>query len=93
MRKGGVGPEAVIGPDITSAILNPVRNANFATFADSVRMLMGASDSIVAKRDSFVTNNNGGNIYVNGMKIGEDMMQKPFAEVMRTISLHVNEAV
>lgn len=93
MRKGGVGPEAVIGPDITSAILNPVRNANFATFADSVRMLMGASDSIVAKRESFVTNNNGGNIYVNGMKIGEDMMQKPFAEVMRTISLHVNEAV
>ena len=93
MRKGGVGPETVIGPDITSAILNPVRNANFATFADSVRMLMGASDSIVAKRDSFVTNNNGGNIYVNGMKIGEDMMQKPFAEVMRTISLHVNEAV
>lgn len=93
MRKGGVGPEAVIGPDITSAILNPVRNANFATFADSVRMLMGASDSIVAKRDSFVTNNNGGNIYVNGIKVGSDMMQKPFAEVMRTISLHVNEAV
>lgn len=93
MRKGGVGPETVIGPDITSAILNPVRNANFATFADSVRMLMGASDSIVAKRDSFVTNNNGGNIYVNGIKVGSDMMQKPFAEVMRTISLHVNEAV
>lgn len=93
MRKGGVGPEAVIGPDITSAILNPVRNANFATFADSLRMLMGASDSIVAKRDSFVTNNNGGNIYVNGIKVGSDMMQKPFAEVMRTISLHVNEAV
>lgn len=93
MRKGGVGPEAVIGPDITSAILNPVKNANFATFADSVRMLMGASDSIVAKRDSFVTNNNGGNIYVNGIKVGSDMMQKPFAEVMRTISLHVNEAV
>ena len=93
MRKGSVGPETVIGPDITSAILNPVRNANFATFADSVRMLMGASDSIVAKRDSFVTNNNGGNIYVNGIKVGSDMMQKPFAEVMRTISLHVNEAV
>lgn len=92
MQKGSEA-EAVIGPDITSAILSPVRNANFASFADSLRTIMGVSDSVIAKRDSFVTNNNGGNIYVNGMKIGADMMQKPFAEVMRTISLHVNEAV
>lgn len=92
MRKGNVGAETVIGPDITSAILNPVRNSNFAAFADSVRALMGASDAIAA-RSSYITNNSGGNIYVNGMRIGSDMMQKPFAEVMRTISLHVNEAV
>ena len=93
MRKGAVGAEAVIGPDITRDILNPVRNANFATFADSVRTLIGASNMIAGNGGSYITNNSGGNIYVNGMKIGEDMMQKPFAEVMRTISLHVNEAV
>ena len=93
MRKGSVGAEAVIGPDITRDILNPVRNANFATFADSVRTLVGASNMIAANGGSYVTNNSGGNIIVNGIKIGEDMMQKPFAEVMRTISLHVNEAV
>ena len=93
MRKGAVGAEAVIGPDITSGILNPVRNANFSAFADSVRTLMGASDVIAAGAGSYNTYNNGGNIIVNGIKIGEDMMQKPFAEVMRTISLHVNEAV
>ena len=93
MRKGAVGAEAVIGPDITRDILNPVRNANFATFADSVRTLVGASNMIAANGGSYVTNNSGGNIIVNGIKIGEDMMQKPFAEVMRTISLHVNEAV
>ena len=93
MRKGAVGAEAVIGPDITRDILNPVRNANFATFADSVRTLIGASNMIAGSGSSYITNNSGGNIYVNGMKIGEDMMQKPFAEVMRTISLHVNEAV
>ena len=92
MQKGSEA-EAVIGPDITSAILNPVRNSNFAAFADSVRTLMGASDAIACGRDSFVTNNNGGNIYVNGMKIGSDMMQKPFVEVMQALSIHVNEAV
>lgn len=94
MRKGAVGPEAVIGPGITSAILNPVRNANFSNFADSIWKLMGASNSTaIAGKGSYITNNSGGNIVVNGMKIGEDMMQKPFAEVMRTIALHVNEAV
>ena len=94
MRKGAVGPEAVIGPGITSAILNPVRNANFTNFADSVWKLLGASNAAaIAGKSSYITNNSGGNIVVNGMKIGEDMMQKPFAEVMRTISLHVNEAV
>ena len=93
MRKGNIGAETVIGPDITSAILNPVRNSRFSAFADSVRTLMGASDSIAAGASSYITNNSGGNIFVNGMKIGSDMMQQPFAEVMRTISLHVNEAI
>ena len=93
MRKGNIGAETVIGPDITSAILNPVRNSKFSAFADSVRTLMRASDSIAAGASSYITNNSGGNIFVNGMKIGSDMMQQPFAEVMRTISLHVNEAI
>ena len=94
MRKGAVGPEAVIGPGITSAILNPVRNANFTNFADSVWKLLGASNAAaITGKSSYITNNSGGNIIVNGVKIGDDMMQKPFAEVMRTISLHVNEAV
>ena len=92
MRKGNIGAETVIGPDITSAILNPVRNSRFSAFADSIRTLMSASDTIAAG-SSYITNNSGGNIFVNGMKIGSDMMQKPFAEVMRTISLHVNEAI
>ena len=93
MRKGNIGAETVIGPDITSSILNPVRNSRFSAFADSVRTLMGASDSIAAGASSYITNNSGGNIFVNGIKIGSDMMQQPFAEVMRTISLHVNEAI
>ena len=91
MRKGA-GAEAVIGPDITSAILSPVRNANFSNFADSVRTLMGVADAVVAGNSSSITNNSGGNIIVNGVKVGSDQMNKPFAEVMRNIVLHVNES-
>ena len=92
MRKGNIGAETVIGPDITNSILNPVRNSRFSAFADSIRTLMSASNTIAAG-SSYITNNSGGNIFVNGIKIGSDMMQQPFAEVMRTISLHVNEAI
>ena len=92
MRKGNIGAETVIGPDITNSILNPVRNSRFSAFADSIRNLMSASNTIAAG-SSYITNNSGGNIFVNGIKIGSDMMQQPFVEVMRTISLHVNEAI
>jgi hypothetical protein len=92
MRKGNIGAETVIGPDITNSILNPVRNSRFSAFADSIRTLMSASNTIAAG-SSYITNNSGGNIFVNGIKIGSDMMQQPFVEVMRTISLHVNEAI
>lgn len=94
MRKGDVGAEMVIGPDITRDILNPVRNARFTDFTDSLRYLLGSSDlGAVSSRGSFVTNNSGGNYYINGVQVGQDMMQRPFAEVMRNISLHVNEAM
>lgn len=91
MRKGSVGPETVIGPDITSAILDPVKNDRFTSFVDSLRYLVGDSSSPSFGRGSSITNNNGGNYYVNGVQVGADMAQRPFAEVMRTIAIHANE--
>ena len=90
MRKGSVGTETVIGPDITSDILNPVKNARFTSFVDSLRYLVGGESPIYRNTGS-VTNNNGGNYYINGVKVGSDMAQRPFAEVMRTIAIHANE--
>lgn len=89
MRKGSE-TETVIGPDITSAILDPVKNERFSSFADSLRFMMG-NESPIFKGQSNITNNNGGNYYVNGIKIGHDMAQMPFVEVMRTIAIHANE--
>lgn len=91
MRKGSVGPETVIGPDITSAILDPVKNERFTSFVDSLRYLVGDSSSPSFGKGSSITNNNGGNYYVNGVQVGSDMAQRPFAEVMRTIAIHANE--
>ena len=91
MRKGSVGPETVIGPDITSAILDPVKNDRFTSFVDSLKYLVGDSSSPSFGSGSSITNHNGGNYYVNGVQIGSDMAQRPFAEVMRTIAIHANE--
>lgn len=91
MRKGN-GAETVIGPELTRDILNPVKNARFSAFADSLRCIMdGVGQSPSFRGASNITNNNGGNYYVNGVKVGQDMAQRPFAEVMRTIAIHANE--
>lgn len=94
MRKGAVGGETVIGPEITRDILNPVKNARFTSFVDSLKYLVdGPGQMPTFRNPSSITNNNGGNYYVNGVKVGADMAQRPFAEVMRTIAIHANESV
>ena len=92
MRKGD-GTETVIGPDITRDILNPVKNARFSAFAESLRTIMDGGNSLSFRNPSTITNNNGGNYYVNGVQVGAEMAQRPFAEVMRTIAIHANEAI
>ena len=93
MRKGS-GTETVIGPGITRAILNPVKNERFSSFVDSLRYLVdGGNGSFSFGNRSSITNNNGGNYYVNGVRVGSDMAQRPFAEVMKTIAIHANESL
>ena len=91
MRKGAVGAEAVLGPDITSSVLNPIKNDRFTAFADSVSCLLEETNKASLPKGNTITNNSGGNIIVNGMKIGNDQMSKPFGTVMRTLAIHVNE--
>lgn len=89
MMKGN-GTETVIGPEITRSILNPVKNQRFSQFVDSLKYLVGDESPAFGGRSS-ITNNNGGNYYVNGVQIGQDMVNRPFVEVMRTIAIHANE--
>lgn len=92
MSKGTSDAETVLGPSITKDALNPIRNAQFSSFSDSIKSLIGSSSEMYKSGGgSSITNNSGGNIIVNGMKIGHDQYQQPFAKVMKNISIHANE--
>lgn len=44
----------------------------------------------MVKKVTSTVNNNGGNTYVNGLKIGEDQMKQPLSNVLNTLKLHTN---
>ena len=81
-----------VGSGIVNDILGQTATGGLAFTADSLRDITGGLDNSLAYRDTnSIVNNNGGNYYVNGVMIGSEMAQRPFAEVMRTIAIHANE--
>lgn len=81
-----------VGSGIVNDILGQTAKGGLAFTADSLRDITGGLDNSLAYRDkNSIVNNNGGNYYVNGVMIGSEMAQRPFAEVMRTIAIHANE--
>lgn len=94
MPKGTAGAEAVLDPSVTSAILNPQTNAAFTGFTDSLKSLFGmAGGGGTAPSSRFagnVSNLYGGNTYIEGVRIGSDMMSRPLSEVLSTLNLYRN---
>lgn len=87
--------ESVLGPELTQAILKPSSNAQFSDFAKSLGVMFGVSRAASEQRifntnqtSSLVNSNNSNVTYINGVKIGSDMMQRPLSEVLSTLSLH-----
>ena len=96
MPKGTVGDEVVIGPSITKDVLSPVKNAQFMNFTRSIRALVeaGTSGNKFSTRNSSIANtNNSRNYYINGVKIGADMANKPMSQVLSTLSIYANESM
>lgn len=96
MPKGAVGDEVVIGPSITKDVLSPVKNAQFMNFTRSIRALVeaGTSGNKFSTRNSSIANtNNSRNYYINGVKIGADMANKPMSQVLSTLSIYANESM
>lgn len=94
MPKGSRGTEAVLDANLTKAILNPKQNAAFTKFTDSLSALFrmaGGSGALPSSRfSSSVSNLYGGNTYIEGVKIGSDMLNRPLSEVLSTLNLYKN---
>ena len=94
MPKGSRGTEAVLDANLTKAILNPQQNAAFTNFTDSLSTLFsmaGGNGGLPSSRfSSNVSNLYGGNTYIEGVRIGSDMMNRPLSEVLSTLNLYKN---
>ena len=94
MPKGTRGTEAVLNSTLTKAILNPQTNAAFQGFTDSLSTLFqmaGGNGRLPSSRFmGNVSNLYGGNTYIEGVKIGSDMLNRPLSEVLSTLNLYKN---
>ena len=94
MPKGTRGTEAVLNSTLTKAILNPQTNAAFQGFTDSLSTLFqmaGGNGGLPSSRFmGNVSNLYGGNTYIEGVKIGSDMLNRPLSEVLSTLNLYKN---
>ena len=88
--------EVVLGPELTRKILTPVSNTQFTSFAKALGLMFGvaqkAAPQIVNGGNSTITNTDSHavNYYINGVKIGRDMADKPMSQVLSVLKLNVN---
>ncbi len=94
MPKGTAGTEAVLDSTLTKEILNPQTNAAFTGFTDSLSTLVslaGGNGGLPSSRVmGNISNLYGGNTYIEGVRIGSDMMNRPLSEVLSTLNLYKN---
>lgn len=94
MPKGTRGTEAVLDSALTKMVLNPQTNAAFTGFTDSLATLFqlaGGNGGLPSSRfTGNVSNLYGGNTYIEGVRIGSDMMNRPLSEVLSTLNLYKN---
>lgn len=93
MPKGTAGTEAVLDSALTSAILHPQMNQAFSSFTDSLTTLFnlaGGTSLPSSRYGGNVSNMYGGNTYIEGVKIGSDMLNRPLSEVLSTLNLYVH---
>lgn len=95
MLKGVDNPEVVLSPVLASDVLNPVKNDEFMQFADALGIMFSSAHDFAADlraTPATVSTNNtdSHNVYINGVQIGESMMQKPLSETLSLLGIHRN---
>lgn len=98
LLKGTRRDEVVLGPALSLPVLSPEKNAAFDRFAKSLGLLFASSERFEpAQKMAFSRPEGGGShidrhdITINGVTIGESMLQRPLAETLSLLGLHMNE--
>lgn len=96
LTKGVEDPEAVNNPELTAKILAPTSNAQFDRYVRDMGILFETAREYAVSKpvmqsavgNSTTTNNNSNNSYsINGVKIGSDMLNRPFGEVLQMMTM------
>lgn len=86
-------PESVNDPALTAKILSPTSNAQFDRYVRDMGIMFEQARAYTqtpvlqsTAGNSVVTTTNN-STYINGVKIGSDMMSRPFGEVLQMVSM------
>lgn len=93
MYKATKADEVVLNGKLSNAILSPKRSQQFADFTSSLERMFGMSSMMERPRSmaGFSTTDSHNNIvYMNGIKIGSDMLNKPLSEVLSVLPIYCN---
>lgn len=93
LPKATYRPESVNDPVLTAKILTPTSNAQFDRYVRDMGIMFEQARAYTqapvlqsAAGNNVVTTTNN-STYINGVKIGSDMMSKPFGEVLQMVSM------
>lgn len=95
MQKATTEDEVVLSPALSTLVLTPDKNREFAQFAQSLGLVFGASEkfqSATFTREA-VSNStvDRHDITINGCTIGENMLRRPLSDTLSLLGLHINE--
>lgn len=97
LLKGVSKGETVLDESITDRILSPKSNSQFTNFTNSLTKLFGmSSGDIGAKAQSLInsidrsSNISGDTYYINGVRIGSDMMDRPLSEILSVLPIYAS---
>ena len=86
-------PESVNDPALTAKILSPTSNAQFDRYVRDMGIMFEQARAytqapvLQSTAGSNVVTTTNNSTYINGVKIGSDMMSKPFGEVLQMVSM------
>lgn len=85
----------VLDPDTTRMILSPESNAQFTNFVKSLGLLFGTAENTADRsmKTAAVSSTDRHDVtyYINGVKIGSDMANRPLSEILSVLPLHTED--